>query len=88
MRRNAIPTGRQAVREFLPDGGMIVVHLPADHGTTLDLRARVLRVEKGPRAVLYGAELVDVDDRTRERLYRLVLRLQREEVRRQSSARD
>lgn len=78
---------RFSSRRKLADGSRITVLLPADGGT-LELHALVLRAEEATSIWRYGAELVDVDDRTRERLYRLVLRLQREEVRRQSSERD
>ena len=63
-----------------------VVRLPAE-GETLELHARVLRVEEARTLHRYGAELVDVDVRTQERLYRLVMRLQREELQRASDER-
>jgi hypothetical protein len=44
-------------------------------------------VEEARTLHRYGAELVDVDVRTQERLYRLVMRLQREELQRASDER-
>ena len=74
---------RFSSRRELADGRPVVVRLPSDQGV-LELRARVLRVEEGRGVWRYGAELVDVDEPTQERLYRLVMRLQREEVRRRA----
>ena len=74
---------RFSSRRELPDGSAILVWLPSDQGA-LDLRAHVLRVEEGHGVWRYGAALVDVDEPTQERLYRLVMRLQREEVRRRA----
>lgn len=78
---------RFSSKRKVPDGGVLLVHLPAE-GATLTLRARVLRVEEARHLWRHGAEFVDVDDPSRERLYRLVMRLQREEVRRAAEARD
>lgn len=80
-------TGLQfASRRTVEPGGLLVVRLPVD-GTTLELKARVLRAEESRSVWRHGAELVDVDEPTREKLYRLVLRLQREEVRRAAEGR-
>ena len=68
-------------------GEVLLVHLPAE-GHTLDLRAHVLRADEARHTWRHGAEFLDLDDPTRERLYRLVMRLQREEARRQALARD
>jgi hypothetical protein len=65
------------------DGVVVVVHLPSDSGA-LELRARVLRAEEGRGIWRYGAELVDLDNPTRERMYHLVMRLQREDIRRRA----
>jgi hypothetical protein len=75
---------RFSSRRELPHGTALTVHLPTNAGA-LELRARVLRVEDAREGHRYGAELVDADEPTTERLYRLVLRLQREEVRRRSA---
>lgn len=75
---------RFAVRRELPHGTRLVVHLPID-GATLELHAQVLRVEEAREGHRYGARLVDVDEHTSEQLYRLVLRLQREELRRRAA---
>ncbi|MBO0900056.1 PilZ domain-containing protein [Cellulomonas sp. zg-ZUI222] len=64
-----------------------VVRFPMPAGdTTVDLAARVLRVEEGQHEWRYGCELVDLDDRTRETLFRLVLSLQRAAARERSLA--
>ena len=78
---------RFSSKRKVPDGGALLVHLPAE-GTTLELHARVLRVDEVRHGWRHGAEFFDVDDASRERLYRLVMRLQREEVRRAASARE
>ncbi|HEY0119616.1 MAG TPA: PilZ domain-containing protein [Cellulomonas sp.] len=78
---------RFSSKRQVPDGTVLLVHLPAE-GTTLELRARVLRVDEARHMWRHGAEFFDVDDASRERLYRLVMRLQREEVRRAAAARD
>jgi hypothetical protein len=78
---------RFSSKRHVPDGGLLRVHLPAD-GAVLDLRARALRADEGRHGWRHGAEFFDVDDATRERLYRLVMRLQREEVRRAAAERD
>ena len=77
---------RFSSRRKLTLGAVVVVRLPAE-GETLELHARVLRVEEARTLHRYGAELVDVDVRTQERLYRLVMRLQREELQRASDER-
>ena len=74
---------RFASRRELADGAVVVVHLPSDSGA-LELRARVLRAEEGRGMWRYGAELVDLDNPTRERMYHLVMRLQREEIHRRA----
>jgi hypothetical protein len=76
---------RFSSRRDLTHGAVLVVHLPAPTGV-LELRARVLRIEDTRGGYRYGAELLDVDQRTTERLYRLVLQLQREEVRRRAAS--
>lgn len=64
-----------------------VVQFPMPAGdTTVDLLARVLRVEEGQHEWRYGCELIDVDDRTRETMFRLVLALQRAAARERSLA--
>ncbi len=77
---------RFSARRMMSHGTEVLVRLPAD-GVALALRARVLRVDEGRHSWRCGAEFVDVDDSTRERLYRLVMRLQREEARRNAATR-
>ncbi len=63
----------------LDEGDVVRFSLPVDGGA-VDLRARVLRIEDAPWGWRYGCELLDLDHTTRETLFRLVLRLQREQV--------
>lgn len=64
-----------------------VVRFPMPAGDeTVDLVARVLRVEEGQHEWRYGCELLDLADRTRETLFRLVLALQRAAARERSLA--
>lgn len=78
---------RFAAKRKVPEGTVVLVRLPADGGV-LELRARVVRAEEGRVIWRHGAELLAVPDATRERLYRLVMRLQREELRRAAQERD
>ena len=78
---------RFSSRRKVPEGDLVLVRLPAE-GAGLDLRARVLRVEEAQHIWRHGAEFFEIDDPSRERLYRLVMRLQREEIRRAAAARD
>lgn len=78
---------RFAARNPVPVGSVVLVRLTTD-GHALELRARVLRVDEGKSVWRHGAEFLEPDERTKERLYRLVLRLQREEIRRAGQTRD
>ncbi|AEI12666.1 PilZ domain-containing protein [Cellulomonas gilvus] len=64
----------------LAHGDVVRISLPVDD-TALPLRARVLRIEESQSGWRYGCELLDLAERTREQLFRLVLRLHREEAR-------
>jgi len=65
-----------------------VVRFPMPVGQdSVDLAARVLRVEEGQHEWRYGCELLGLDERTREALFRLVLRLQRAAAKERSVAR-
>lgn len=68
---------RLSAKRRMAEGTVLTVRLPAD-GRTLELRARVLRLEETRHAWRHGCQFLDLEDRTREALYRLVLRLQRE----------
>ncbi len=79
---------RFSSRRHLKVGTEVTVRLP-EGGDVLEVRARVVRGEAGPRSTWrHGCEIVGSDERTKDRLYRLVARLQREEARRASAARD
>ncbi len=71
---------RFASPAVLDVGDTVRFSLPVDAGA-VDLRARVLRIEDAPWGWRYGCELLGLDNRTREALFRLVLRLQREQAR-------
>ena len=75
---------RFSCRRDLPLGTALVVQLPTPDGT-FELRARVQRIEDAREGHRYGCRLVGVEERVTERLYRLVMRLQREELRRRAS---
>jgi hypothetical protein len=77
---------RFSSKRRLSGGTVLTVRLPADRGT-LELRARVVRLDEARAVWRYGCELVEPDDHTREALYRLVMRLQRE-ARRAALARE
>ncbi|MFC6449848.1 PilZ domain-containing protein [Cellulomonas gelida] len=64
----------------LDHGDVVRLSLPVDAGS-VDLRARVLRIEEATWGWRYGCDLLDLSEPTREALFRLVLRLQREEAR-------
>lgn len=78
---------RLGTKRALASGAVVELRLPVD-GVAIGLRARVLRIEESMTGWRYGCELLDLADRTRETLFRLVLRLQREEARRAAAARD
>lgn len=61
-------------------GEVVRFSLPVD-GDTIDVRASVLRIEDARSGARYGCEFLGLDNRTREILFRLVLRLQREQAR-------
>lgn len=64
-----------------------VVRFPMPAGdVSVDLVARVLRIEEGQHEWRYGCELLDLDHRSREALFRLVLSLQRVAARERSGA--
>lgn len=67
----------------LARGDVVRFPMPAGEGT-VHLSARVLRIEEGQHEWRYGCELLDLDDRTRESLFRLVLGLQRAAARERS----
>lgn len=64
----------------LPEGATVSLALPVDD-ELLELRLRVVRHEVSSTGTRYGATLVDPPERVRDALYRLVLRLQREQAR-------
>ena len=71
---------RFLVAEDLREGAVLRIGLPTGD-EVLDLRLRVVRHEVSTSGTRYGAMLVDAQERTRDALYRLVLRLQREQAR-------
>lgn len=76
---------RFVTRRRLHGGDVVRFSMPA--GTrSLDLVARVLRIEEGQHDWRYGCELVDLDERSRETLFRLVLELQRAAAKERSLA--
>ncbi|BDO41913.1 hypothetical protein CELD12_14030 [Cellulomonas sp. NTE-D12] len=66
--------------EELHEGATLRLGLPVGE-ELVDLRLRVVRHEVSSTGTRYGATLVDPSERTRDALYRLVLRLQREQAR-------
>jgi len=75
---------RFATTTSLAVGDVVRLTLPVDPGA-VDLRARVLRVEEATWGWRYGCELLDLTEPTRDALFRLVLRLQREEIQARSA---
>ena len=67
---------RFVTRRLLHRGDVVRFPMPVGDGS-VDLVARVLRVEEGQHEWRYGCELLELDERTRERLFRLVLSLHR-----------
>lgn len=74
---------RFVCRRTLALGDVVTFSLPTGD-ESLDVRARVLRIEEGQHEWRYGCELLDLSNRTREALFRLVLRLQRAAARERS----
>lgn len=70
---------------LLTVGDVVRFQLPAGN-QSVDLTARVLRSEEGQHDWRYGCELIDLDHRTREALFRLVLEQQRVAARRRNTA--
>jgi len=66
--------------EELQEGSTVRLGLPVGDDL-VDLHLRVVRHEVSSTGTRYGAMLVDPSERTRDSLYRLVLRLQREQAR-------
>ena len=66
--------------EELPEGATLRIGLPIGEDL-VDLRLRVVRHEVSSTGTRYGAMLLDPSERVRDALYRLVLRLQREQAR-------
>ncbi|MCM0638388.1 PilZ domain-containing protein [Cellulomonas wangsupingiae] len=77
---------RFVTRRRLASGDVVRFAMAVGEGD-VELAARVLRIEEGQHEWRYGCELLDVDERTRETLFRLVLRLQRAEAKERSLAR-
>lgn len=71
---------RFTTAEDVPEGVTLRLGLPIGDDL-VDLRLRVVRHEVSSTGTRYGAMLLDAPERTRDALYRLVLRLQREQAR-------
>lgn len=67
---------RFVTRRLLEHGDVVRFPMPAGDDS-VDLVARVLRVEEGQHEWRYGCELLELHERTRERLFKLVLGLHR-----------
>lgn len=74
---------RFVTSRLLALGDLVRFGMPAGDAT-VDLCAQVLRIEEGQHEWRYGCELLELDERTRERLFRLVLGLQRQAARERS----